>query len=72
MQKFLGQGSNPYHSSDPSHCSDNVRSLTTRELNKMYFCNACFTHGYEQDVKVGLANVTALRYKSTQWEGVVK
>ena len=25
---FPGQGLNPCHSSDPSHCSDNARSLT--------------------------------------------
>ena len=34
-QKFPGQGSNLCHSSDPSQCSDNARSLThwaTREL----------------------------------------
>ena len=29
-QKFLGQGLNPYHSRDPSHSSDNARSLTVR------------------------------------------
>ena len=28
MWKFSGQGWNPCHSSDPSHCSDNTRSLT--------------------------------------------
>ena len=28
MQKFLGQGLNPYYSSHPSHCSDNPRSVT--------------------------------------------
>ena len=28
MQKFPGQGSNPRHSSDPSHRSDNTRYLT--------------------------------------------
>ena len=28
MQKFLGQGSNPCHSSDLSHRSDNAGSLT--------------------------------------------
>ena len=27
MWKYLGQGSNPCHSSDPSRCSDNVGSL---------------------------------------------
>ena len=26
--KFLGQGSNPCHSSDPSHCRNTTRSLT--------------------------------------------
>ena len=29
MWKFLGQGENPYHSSDPSHCNDNASSLTS-------------------------------------------
>ena len=29
-QKFPGQGSNPQHSSNPSHCSDNTWSLTHR------------------------------------------
>ena len=28
MQKFWDQGLNLHHSSDPSHCSDNARSLT--------------------------------------------
>ena len=28
LQQFLGQGSNPWHSNDPSSCSDNTRSLT--------------------------------------------
>ena len=28
MQKFLGQESNPLHSSDPSHSTDNTGSLT--------------------------------------------
>jgi len=35
MWKFPGQGMNPSHSSDPSHCHDNIESLTcctTREL----------------------------------------
>ena len=35
--KFLARRSNPCHSSGPSHCSDNARSLTlwaTRELQK--------------------------------------
>ena len=35
IQKFLGQGSNPHHSSNQSYSSDNIRSLThwaTREL----------------------------------------
>lgn len=35
MQKFLGQGSNPHHSSSPGHCSNNTRSFSccaTREL----------------------------------------
>ena len=27
MQKFLDQGSNLHHSSNPSHCSDNAQSL---------------------------------------------
>ena len=28
MRKFPGQGSNPHHSSNPSHRSDNTGSLT--------------------------------------------
>ena len=38
--KFLGQGSNLSHSSDPSPCSDNTGSLTcctTRELLSIFF-----------------------------------
>ena len=40
MQKFPGQGSNPCHSNDPNHSSDNTRSLAccaTRELLKICF-----------------------------------
>ena len=42
MLKFLGQGSNLCHRSNPSHSSDNTRSLTyctTRELQKVFFKN---------------------------------
>ena len=38
--KFLGQGSNPNHSRNPSCCSDNTRFLTcctTRELYRGIF-----------------------------------
>ena len=45
MWKFLGQGSNPCHSSDLSHCSDNARSLiccSTRELRIVHLW-ACLT-----------------------------
>ena len=41
MQKFLGQGLNPCHSSDPGCCSDNARCstrCTTRDSQK-YFGN---------------------------------
>ena len=41
IQKFLGQGSNPCHSSNQSHSSDNARSLTcytTRELLELILC----------------------------------
>ena len=43
MQKFLSQGSNPRHSSGPSLCNDNARSLThctARELQHSFllFC----------------------------------
>ena len=40
--QFQDQGSNPPHSSDLTHCSDNARSLTcwaTRELQKFVFDN---------------------------------
>lgn len=36
MWKFLDQGSNPSHSSDPSCCSDNARS-STPELLEVFF-----------------------------------
>ena len=42
MWKFLDQGLIQRHSSDPSHCSDNGRSLThwaTRELPRLCFLN---------------------------------
>ena len=40
MWKFLGQGLNLHHDSDPSHCSGDTRSLTyciTRKLLVMLF-----------------------------------
>ena len=40
MEKFPSQGSNPYHSSNSSHSSDNARYLThctTRELLSFFF-----------------------------------
>ena len=40
MHKFQGQGLNPCHSSNPSHCNDNTRSLAhwaTRELQALPF-----------------------------------
>lgn len=40
--QFLGQGWSPRHSSDPSHCSDNVGSLThcaARELQDVTHFN---------------------------------
>ena len=39
MWKFLAQGSNPHHSSDPGHCSENAGSLTfcvTREFLTLF------------------------------------
>ena len=39
MQKFLGQGLNPCHSSDPSYNSDNAKSFShgaTRELHFVF------------------------------------
>ena len=44
MQKFQGQGVNPCHSADPSHSSDNARSLfcwATRELPGPLFKSCC-------------------------------
>ena len=50
MRKLLGQGGNPCHSSDPSHCSDHVGSLTcyaTREflilLSFLLLWQICFS-----------------------------
>ena len=40
LWKFLGQGWNPWHSSNPSHCGDNTGSLTrcaTREHQNLHF-----------------------------------
>ena len=48
MQKFPSQGSNPYHSRDPSHCSDSVDPLTTKLPGNSYiFQNFkhCLEHG---------------------------
>lgn len=45
VQKFPGKGSNPHHSSDPSHCGDSAKFLThctTRELRYCHFL--LFTH----------------------------
>ena len=45
MQKFPGQGLNPCHSNNPSHCSDNAESSTgsvTRELQcRFWLCTGC-------------------------------
>ena len=34
MEKFLGQGPNLQHSSNPNHCSDNAESLTQQLMLK--------------------------------------
>ena len=39
MWKFPGQGSNPCHSSEPSHCSDNVGSLICCNTRELLFIN---------------------------------
>ena len=52
MWKFSGQGSNPCHGSDPSHCGDNTRSLsccTTRELLHKHFLTTECGAGTEQN-----------------------
>ena len=54
MWNFLGQGSNPWHSSDLSRCSDNVRSLThcaTRELQNTICSYMQFTAYSFQECK---------------------
>ena len=38
MWNFLGQELNPCHSSNPSHCSDNARSLTCWVLRDFQVC----------------------------------
>ena len=35
LQNFPGQGSNPHYISDPSHRSDNARSLTCRATREL-------------------------------------
>ena len=61
MRKFLGQGLNPCHSSNPSHSSDNARSLThctTREL--------CYVHFYRyQNCMLLVFTVFELYFQST-------
>ena len=61
MWKFLGQRSNPLHSSTPNCCSDNARSLTpctTKEL-LVFFWGGCF-------VLFCLFRATAMAYGSSQ------
>ena len=36
MWKYLGKGLNSYHSSDPSYCSDNARSLTCYSTSEFW------------------------------------
>ena len=42
MWKFLGQGSNPHHSSNPSRCNDNARSLTHCTKREFPFYHSIF------------------------------
>ena len=57
LQKFPGQGSNLYHSSDPSRCSDNTGSLTCctprERLKKVIFID---------DVKLLLYDHSSILY----------
>ena len=52
MQKFPGQGSNPSHSCNQSHSSDNARSLNcwaTRELPGPHFKQEVPERNYEKE-----------------------
>ena len=40
--KFPGQGSNPCHSRDPDHCSDNARSLTCYTIGELHNVHVLF------------------------------
>ena len=65
MPKFLGQGSNPYHSRDPRHSSDNAGSLTlsaTRELLYLYSLKCC--HAIVLTV-----SLKKQKKKQTSWPG---
>ena len=49
MQKFLGQELNPCHSSDPSHSSDNLGSLTCCTIGNS--CLGFYLEGNEDPLK---------------------
>ena len=82
MWKFLGQGSNACHSSDPSHCRDNTRSLTcwaTRELPEvntlelfLYLPNIQKSSSRNQSLLVKLSSQSDLeknvKKKAARWE----
>ena len=69
MQKFPGQEWNLHHSTDPSHSSDNTRSLTARPLGNKYVwsmvgwireCQACRYRG--QTLFIYLLSVLSYRF----------
>ena len=49
MCKFLGQGSNPSHSSDLSHCSDNTESLTCCAPRELPFPHSYLHHIFKSE-----------------------
>ena len=62
MWKFPGQGSNLHHRSDPSHSSDNTRSLTHQATRELI---STFSNPGTQDIQ--FCAPSALGFPSIEW-----
>ena len=72
--KFPGQGSNPYHSSDLSCCSDNTRSLTSCAIKEFQkFRLEQRANGTKRGKKIGyLISLIVLREMLQLWRKICK
>ena len=52
MWNFLGQGSNPCYSSNPSHCSDSARSLTCCAIEELWRLTSWFQYCFDIKTKI--------------------